>query len=354
MSLWNSESNYLTPITLVANNEADEFKLRVEFNEIIIADQKVYIVSDNCLGDNDIKFISKTIEEITSFEFCQDDFWKELYRLCSIYEFSQCNILLNKFPSDSILLKRIFEYLTETFTIYDSLLNCILVDSPLSEDGIWLESQLEISNYINKYNSFPYLDYCPLNQEVKKKVLLLKEIGEQYGIVKPYKKLAIISSLFLFYSKVYSSREDYSKSILFLHRALETCFKSWLLSENQLALDKKGEVHKDGFTYLLGYKKKVLKFRSLTDPQKLAIEDLNTERNNSKFAHGYTSTKKETLSSILQEIELLLFEDEYLKLNYKQVARSFKVPESFCEVLFKFLKTEDYIGELSTHQSSTS
>jgi len=346
IDVWNPSEGTLFPITFLRNNSREEFNLRVKYEEIILADETIYVLSDNCSSESDINFLKKLVEVIHNGGGFEDDIFATLRPFYKDYHFDICLLGLKGFDKGSTLRNQVYDYLKEAFYLLDTLLKKLILDSPITENEIWLDTNIEVIRFIEEKNSFPSLDYCLLKRNLRKNIDRLKEIGTSYNSSKAFGKFAILSAMFLFYSKVAAQKKDFTTSILLLHRAVETAFKSWLKAENRLYLDDKGEVSSsEKYTYLKSYLEKVTMgdIRSVTSEQKELVDKLHIARNNCKMAHGYTSVSEKTYDELFLGLKSFLAEDEIIDHTYRKLEFAYKLPHCFSEEIFEFVQTTEYL-----------
>lgn len=347
VSIWSPTNSDVFSVTLVPKHYEEEFQLNVEIGDIEVKDETIYIISHNCSSEKDQSLIKDVAALASKNKAFEEGIFSELRKKYRCYDFEGCRHVLQDFQAESTLSTRIVTFFNETFFLLEKLLKKLIIESPIKQDCNWTVSDINIHRYIKSNNSFPYLDHCSLLKFLRNNIAELEDIGHEFDMAKPYHRLAILSAIFLFNSKVMSLKSDFSSALVYLHRAVETCFKSWLLAENEISLDPNGKVINDGYTYLLGYKKKVKKIRSLTDSQDSAIEELNELRNNCKIAHGYFTIEKCTQDNLFSALMPLLEEDEKIESTYRKLENSYRLPHCFNRKLFDFFLKESYLTPLN-------
>lgn len=345
MNLWSEQNYNLSVITFVPMHLKHDFLEHIATEIIIPANETIFYISDNCLGDDDLKFLSSIVDSHIS----GGDKNSLIYFLENegyFYNFSICKFKLENKEKATPLLAKYYNSMKEVYFILGEMLSKLLFESPFQfkeNDPIWLDSELSLFDFLNDSKSFNYLDSCLIQKTVKTNIEKLRLFTFKYSKSKPFEKLAILASWFLFSALVTSGRGDNTKAILLLHRALETSFKCWLLFDRQINLDKKGETVGDNHTYLVGYMDMVLKERSLSDSQISIVKELNEVRNKSKYAHGFISQNEEKFKYLYTEVSALLFEDINIKSSFKELKEAFELPLTLCELTFNFLLNDCYI-----------
>jgi hypothetical protein len=345
MNLWSEQNFHLSDITFVPMHLKHDFLEHIETEIITPANETIFYISDNCLSDVDLNFLGSII--ISKIGNCNiNNLICFLEKETNLYNFSICKFKLEHSEKSTPLLAKYYNSMKEVYFILGDMLSKLLLESPFQfqdSELIWLDNELSIFEFLNDSDSFNYLDSCFIQKTVKTNIEKLRLFTFKYSNSKPFEKLAILSSWFLFSAVVTSGRGDNTKAILLLHRALETCFKSWLLSDRQINLDKKGEIVGDNHTYLVGYMDMVIKERSLSDSQISIVKELNEVRNKSKYAHGFISQTEEKFNHLCTEVTALLFEDMYIHASFKDIEEAFKLPLSLCELTFNFLLNDCYV-----------
>ncbi len=345
MNLWSEDDYELAEITLVPSNLKSNFTEFIQCDLIKPDNELIFFVSYNCLDSEDISFI----KTILDYKFRRADVYDLINFLTSEsrrYNFGNCTLFINSQKKKTMLQARYYNSLKEVFFLMNEMLNSVIVGSPFTSDDFdvsWLDSPLFISELFKVETAYNYLDSCLITSSIKENLVKLREFSRLYSCANHIKKLALLSSWYLFSSVVSSSRGDQTKAVLLLHRATETCFKSWLLAEQQISIDRNGDVIRDSHTYLLGYMELLKTERSFTDVEVETINSLNESRNKSKYAHGFTSLTKTRFDCLFAKITSFILEDNDLRWGFNTLESVFKLPKCINDMTYEFLIRDNYL-----------
>lgn len=303
---------------------------------------KVYLISESALGECDVKLIFEvmtgnkfSIEALNSYSDLVDE-----YRFDVLHE----KLLMS--PKETTLIAKVMESFKEKFFLLNDLKANLLINAPIKEGGSWLNDKFSFSDYYSDERSFNYLKKCIITEGLLENLQALRRVTEAYNQGKPFLKLAILSSWYLLLAEQSTGQKDYTKSIIIVHRGLETCLKSWLIYENEISFDNKGETVGDKNTYLLDYLRLVKKSTAVTDDETEMFNRINKLRNSSKYAHGFTTISEDTFNLNYSRAKTYLLNDETIRFYYDELRKVFKIG-SVGKLLLDYLKSNFYIESYS-------
>ncbi|TMP86779.1 hypothetical protein CWC05_09865 [Pseudoalteromonas ruthenica] len=342
--LWDgTQEEFSGDFLLIPRYLVEDFKLFYAENILSGVNlDKVYIIAESALDDCDIKLISETI---TGDDF-SIDVLNSYPSLVAEYRFDILNEKLRITPKETTLIAKLMESFKEKFYLLNDLKNNLLINAPIDEGGIWLNDSFSFSDYYSKESSFNYLKRCIITERLLENLQALKKVSEDYNQGKPYLKLAILTSWYLLLAEQSTSQKDYTKSIIILHRGLETCLKSWLIHDNEISFNNKGETVGDKNTYLLDYLKLVKKNAAVTDEETEMFSSINKLRNSCKYAHGFTTISEQTFNANYNKAKKYLLNDEYVRFYFEELKKVFKI-DSVGKLIFEYLKSNFYIDSYS-------
>ncbi|EGQ7958077.1 hypothetical protein LFR94_003768 [Vibrio vulnificus] len=307
--------------------------------------KEAYKLSYTCLGDEDVEFVIKVFDP--SQHLPSLDFVDEIKNLFSKKMYLQAYNLLSTKNFDSHVIGAVFSSVKELAYILNLTSEHFLNSGPVCGSTGWLSSKLEFCERVLSLISEVKVNSCPILSSLSKNKELSEKYDSEYLNSNPIIKLKIIATCFLLMCNYERGLGRYSVSTLYLHRALETTFKSWLLEEREISLDADGEVRGDKFLYLLDYLDLVKKERVILDNESEVIKIFNKLRNKNKLAHGYTEVESRILDGMYFELEKVIFSDENVKLYYSEIGSIIAGGDDLFFLIRNFLLDNAYLKKLA-------
>ncbi|MCL1060687.1 hypothetical protein MK852_00795 [Shewanella benthica] len=346
MTLWSDDDYENYNYILVPHHLKSEFIEAVTCGMFEEPLQEVWLLSSAATEPNDVELISRLLCKVFGYSSNDNkiDFVEIINNHVKEGYFNLIPEALRSIKKQSSIESKILDSLFELFYVNNFIKNSIVVDGPIGSTNDWLTDDLFFSQTIVKEIDLSSYQYCHITAEIIKNSKELKECIATYNELNPYKKLSFLASYFLYCCIFHMNKNDYSHAIILLHRAVETVFISWLVQDQELHLSVlTGGKSKDNFVYLLGYMERVLKKRSLTDGEKGAVKNLNTLRNQSKFAHGYKIISKEAFEDIFSMLKPLILSDILCKESFVKWDAITQTPTEIYDLLYNYLTKNNYI-----------
>ncbi|HCG7909328.1 TPA: hypothetical protein NJ874_002179 [Vibrio parahaemolyticus] len=343
MNVW--KGNSFESIMLVKPDDIELFHLEIE-DSGRGALEKAFSLSHSCLSDNDVLLVRKSLSSNKKNFSDRLTYIEEINDLFNRREFSQAYNFLKAHKGISHVEGVVCSSLKE-LSFLMSLFYNLFSQGPINSNSIWVNSGLGFAKKISDVVSEAKVSKCPITSFLSQNKDKLDRVSEAYTSSKPEVKLKIISSCFLIACELEKQIGNIAVSTIYLHRALETLFISWLLEDREITLTEDGKVRGDKYLYLLDYLDMVKKERAISSEEEKSIRELNTIRNESKLAHGYFEPSTEQFDTIFSIIKKVMANDYVFVEYYQSLNESLEIPYNIYSLIENFLIEKSYLKKLA-------
>ena len=307
--------------------------------------ENVWVVSHSAAHENDIDVIGRIISKVNNYSGSPQgvDFVENLICEMTTVNLQSIVVSLKYVKKKSHIETKLINSLYELFFTINYIFDNIILNGPIDDNANWLDDELSLKKNILEALKISAIKSCYITSSLSRNIDELRDCCTIFEKSKPHDNLTFLASYFLFSSQVNKNKKEYTKSALLLHRAIETLFISWLVSDREIYINPKGEVVGDKFIYLVDYMALVLKDRSLTDEEIGAVKDLNVLRNESKFAHGYKIVSYDNYTNMYEIIEKIILNDALAKEHLLRLYRIIQMPSNIYMLLQGYLESNNII-----------
>ncbi|MBE0506986.1 MAG: hypothetical protein IBX50_09750 [Marinospirillum sp.] len=338
VELWGGFSNVGADVMLVPKQFEDDF---LEFYDQGCFEQHpnhVYMINNFDLVEDDLDLLFFILSHKYGGCFTKQPRLIEfIMRYNGAVIYPGFSFGVGGYRAESRLASVIFKSFKEVIEKLDDFSKDFFLRFPHSGEDNWIVAPLSMLTN----NSFPelnfYYDANHISGVYYKKVAGLRSVFEEYADLNLHEKICFISSYFLVKSEYLFSFGDITQAIVFLHRAVETLFISWLVEDRQLYINSAGEIGCDKYKYLMDYMGMVKSSRSISDNESRAIKCLNLLRNKCKYAHGYSYVDYSDACALLRDLSGLFYQDATVSSYSKSFKDALNLDDDFFNIIYIYL-----------------
>lgn len=342
MNVWNYES--FDERMLILPDDVDLFFSELRENGFGVVTE-AFSLSHNCLCENDVNLVRKLFGA-NKADKERKHYIDEVHELFDKREYSSAYNYLKAHRNKSNVEGIVCNTLRELAFLMKKV-NEFFSQGPLCMENGWMNAQLEFSQNISEFVAQAKVKQSPMISFLDEARKFFDELCKSYIEARPEKKLKIISSCFLIACEFEAMSGKVAVATIYLHRAIETLFISWLIEDKAIRLNKDGKIDKDSYLYLLDYMEMVKKERVISDHEVTTVRSLNKLRNESKLAHGYSEPVFSEFNLIFETIKIVMSNDADVKKIHSEILNSLSLPDSIHKTVKNFLLDKLYVKKLA-------
>lgn len=347
VDFWDGKSTDGATIMLVSPDIKSDFIEFFHGNCFTVHPEHVYFVSNKALTPEDKDFLVTLIAEKYNLTTnAKSDFMDLIKGLKELDNFSIRNILVNKYiVKNNIFLSFILRSFQVLLSKFEELEKIYFFQFPYLFDNNWIDSSPSLITHNNHVFRKSNIGSSAIERIYDEKIYEIEELLKNYNRFNIHERLILFSSYFFSMASEFKNKKDPTQATIFMHRALETLFLSWLVEDRDISIGAEGKVSRSGgkHLYLIDYMDMLKGRRSISDVEKLAVRELNNLRNESKYAHGYVCIDANDFHRTFEGLKSLFFNDDGFRKSYFIFRNIVEYPEELLSTLYKCILETNYL-----------